>query len=111
MGPRPHGLAYAAFRQGRTGRCREDLNPMWLDALGWTATAFFASSYFFKKATALRGIQAAAALLWILYGLKINSGAVVFSNMVVGLGGIFPWLRLGGIAKTNGESGLSSKAH
>jgi hypothetical protein len=45
---------------------------MWLEALGWTATAIFASSYFFKKAAALRGIQAAAAVLWLTYGIEIS---------------------------------------
>jgi len=84
---------------------------MWLDALGWTATAFFASSYFFKKAAALRGIQAAAALLWILYGLKIHSAPVVVSNMMVGLAAIYTSLRLARSTKTNAESGMSSQAH
>jgi hypothetical protein len=41
---------------------------MWLEALGWIATAFFASSYFFKRPAVLRKIQACAALLWIVYG-------------------------------------------
>ena len=36
---------------------------MWLNSIGWTATAVFSSSYFFKEAATLRRIQAAAASL------------------------------------------------
>ena len=66
---------------------------IWLNALGWMATAFFASSYFFKKAGALRGIQAAAAVLWIVYGLAIHSAPVVVSNLMVGIAAIYTSLR------------------
>ncbi len=34
---------------------------MWLNVIGWTATAVFSSSYFFKEAATLRRIQAVAA--------------------------------------------------
>lgn len=67
---------------------------MWLDALGWTATASFASSYFFKKAGALRGIQAAAAVLWMIYGIEIHSAPVFVSNLLVGLAAVYTSLRL-----------------
>ncbi|HSK46295.1 MAG TPA: hypothetical protein VLA83_20670 [Candidatus Binatia bacterium] len=67
---------------------------MWLNILGWPATAFFASSYFFKKAGALRGIQAAAALLWNAYGLAIHSAPVVVSNLMVGMAAVYTSLRL-----------------
>jgi hypothetical protein len=66
---------------------------MWLDTLGWTATAFFASSYFFRKAVALRKIQAAAAVLWIIYGFEIHSAPVVVSNLMVGIAAIYTTLR------------------
>jgi hypothetical protein len=66
---------------------------MWLDMLGWTATAFFASSYFFRKAAALRKIQAAAAVLWIIYGFEIHSAPVVVSNLMVGIAAIYTTLR------------------
>src|SRR5260370_41254610 len=49
---------------------------MWLDALGWTATASFASSYFFREAGALSGIQAAVAVLWMIYGIEIHSAPI-----------------------------------
>lgn len=67
---------------------------MWLDALGWTATAFFASSYFFKKAAALRKIQAVAAILWIIYGIEIHSAPVVVSNLMVCVAAVYTSLRL-----------------
>jgi hypothetical protein len=66
---------------------------MWLSILGWTATAFFASSYFFKKAGALRAVQAAAALLWIAYGLAIHSAPVVVANFMVGIAAVYTSLR------------------
>ncbi len=67
---------------------------MVLNVLGWTATAFFASSYFFKKAGVLRGIQAAAAVLWIVYGIEIHSAPVVVSNLMVGVAAVYTSLRL-----------------
>jgi hypothetical protein len=67
---------------------------MWLNVLGWMATAFFASSYFFKKAAALRKIQAAAAVLWIIYGFQIHSAPVVVSNLLVGIAAVYTSLRL-----------------
>jgi Bacterial inner membrane protein len=74
---------------------------MWLDALGWTATAIFASSYFFKKAAALRGIQAAAAVLWLSYGIEIHSAPVVVSNMIVAIAAVYNSLRLARDKKEN----------
>jgi hypothetical protein len=80
---------------------------MWLSILGWTATAFFASSYFFKKAGVLRGIQAAAALLWIAYGLAIHSAPVVVSNLMVGIAAVYTSLRLARSKKPAPEDGLA----
>lgn len=66
---------------------------MWLETLGWTATALFACSYFFTRAAVLRAIQAAAAVLWILYGLQIHSAPVVVSNIMVGVAAVYTSLR------------------
>jgi len=41
---------------------RRDLR-VWLNVIGWTATAVFSSSYFSKEAVTLRRIHAAAASL------------------------------------------------
>lgn len=54
-----------------------------LEWIGWIATAIFASSYLFKEPKALRGIQAAAALLWVAYGLIIHAAPVIVANVVV----------------------------
>ena len=67
---------------------------MWLNVIGWTATAVFSSSYFFKEAATLRRIQAAAASLWVLYGVAIHSAPVVVANLIVGIAAISTSLRL-----------------
>jgi len=54
-----------------------------LNSIGWVATAVFASSYFFRRATTLRKIQAGAALLWVAYGLLIGAMPVVVANVIV----------------------------
>ena len=53
------------------------------DWIGWVATAVFASSYLFKEPTALRRVQAFAALLWVAYGAIIHAPPVVVANLVV----------------------------
>ena len=67
---------------------------MWLNVIGWTATAVFSTSYFFKEAATLRRIQAMAATLWILYGILIHSAPVVVANLIVGVAAIYTSLRL-----------------
>lgn len=54
-----------------------------LDSIGWIATALFASSYFWKNQGTLRRVQAAAALLWVVYGLLIQAMPVVAANLIV----------------------------
>ncbi len=54
-----------------------------LDYIGWIATAMFGLSYVCKHPTALRLVQATAALLWITYGFLIHANPVVVSNMIV----------------------------
>ena len=56
---------------------------MSLDWIGWVATAMFASSYLFKHPSALRKVQAGAALLWVAYGAMIHAMPVVVANVVV----------------------------
>jgi hypothetical protein len=67
---------------------------VWLNVIGWTATAVFSSSYFFKEAATPRRIQAAAASLWVLYGVAIHSAPVVVANLIVGIAAIYTSLRL-----------------
>jgi len=66
---------------------------VWLNVIDWTATAVFSSSYFFKEAATLRRIQAAAASLWVLYGVAIHSAPVVVANLIVGIAAIYTSLR------------------
>lgn len=54
-----------------------------LEALGWLATAVFSVSYLFRSGTALRRVQAAAAVLWIAYGVAIASKPVIAANAIV----------------------------
>ena len=56
---------------------------MKLEWIGWLATALFAGSYFFKQPAMLRKVQAAAALLWVIYGWIIHALPVVVANCVV----------------------------
>jgi len=67
---------------------------VWLNVIGWTATAVFSSSYFFKEAATLRRIQAAAASAWVLYGVAIHSAPVVVANLIVVVAAIYTSLRL-----------------
>jgi hypothetical protein len=54
-----------------------------VDFLGWTATAVFVSSYFYRGATALRRTQMAGSVLWMLYGLVMHAAPVVVANLLV----------------------------
>jgi hypothetical protein len=53
------------------------------DLVGWMATAVFTSSYFSKEPATLRRIQAAAAFLWLMYGVLIHSVPVIVANVIV----------------------------
>ncbi len=66
---------------------------MWVNALGWTATAVFATSYFSRSPNGLRRIQAGAAALWVIYGLAIRSAPVVVANLIVAVAAIYASLR------------------
>ena len=77
---------------------------MWLNVIGWMATVVFSTSYFFKEAATLRKIQAAAATLWVFYGVAIHSAPVVAANLIVGIAALYTSLRLvfkGGGTGTN----------
>jgi hypothetical protein len=60
-----------------------------LNLLGWTATAVFSASYFFRQPAALRRIQAAAACLWIAYGILIGAFPVVAANVIVAAAALY----------------------
>ncbi|MGC9950328.1 MAG: hypothetical protein ABSF64_28520 [Bryobacteraceae bacterium] len=60
-----------------------------LNLLGWSATAVFSASYFFRQPAALRRIQAVAACLWIAYGLLIGAFPVVAANVIVAAAALY----------------------
>jgi hypothetical protein len=53
------------------------------DALGWLATAVFLASYSRKNQQALRLTQAAAALLWVVYGILLHALPIIVANLLV----------------------------
>jgi hypothetical protein len=53
------------------------------DVFGWAATAVFTCSYLFRSAVALRWVQAAAAVLWIAYGVIQHAPPVIAANVIV----------------------------
>jgi len=59
------------------------MSPVAIQLLGWTATAVFVGSYFFRKPALLRGVQMGGALLWITYGVLIDAVPVIVANVLV----------------------------
>ena len=59
------------------------MKELLLQSIGWVATVVFACSYFFRKPSSLRVVQAIAALLWIGYGVMIQAAPVIVANVVV----------------------------
>ncbi|GIU73743.1 MAG: hypothetical protein KatS3mg004_0830 [Bryobacteraceae bacterium] len=53
------------------------------DWIGWAATAVFAASYLARDPRRLRLVQAAAAVMWILYGVLMKAAPVVAANVAV----------------------------
>jgi len=64
-----------------------------METIGWIATAVFSSSYFFKRPGALRLLQAATAVLWIVYGAAIHAVPVVAANALVAAAALFSLAR------------------
>jgi hypothetical protein len=54
-----------------------------VDALGWLATAVFLASYSRKSQQALRLTQAAAAVLWVVYGILLQALPIIVANLLV----------------------------
>jgi hypothetical protein len=59
------------------------VSPLLIEGVGWAATAVFVCSYFFERASLLRGAQMMGALLWLGYGLLIRSSPVIVANILV----------------------------
>ena len=54
-----------------------------IDVIGWIATALFLASYSCKDPRKLRLTQAAAALLWVAYGVVLHAIPIVVANLLV----------------------------
>jgi hypothetical protein len=63
-----------------------------LTSIGWVATAVFAGSYLCRDQATLRRVQAAAAVLWVVYGALIGASPVVVANLIVA--GVALWSSL-----------------
>src|SRR5262245_38699994 len=70
-----------AGRGDRRGRVEEE--AALVEYLGWTATAVFVASYFCPRPSALKQVQMAGALMWVVYGLLIGASPVVVANLLV----------------------------
>jgi hypothetical protein len=53
------------------------------DLVGWAATALFAASYLCREPRTLRLTQAAAALVWLAYGVALRAMPVIVANVIV----------------------------
>ena len=59
------------------------MSHLWIESLGWAATAVFVGSYFFARPSLLRGVQMLGALLWVIYGILIGASPVIVANVLV----------------------------
>jgi hypothetical protein len=56
---------------------------MTVESIGWLATAVFVSSYLCSSARALRAMQMAGAIVWMVYGLLVQAPPVFVANLLV----------------------------
>ena len=54
-----------------------------ISLIGWLATALVTASYFFRNHKTLRLMQALGAVVWLTYGILINSKPVMAANIIV----------------------------
>lgn len=66
---------------------------MYIEAIGLTATIFVLISFLFKKSEAIRGVNIIGALLFVIYGILINSLSTWLLNGALILIHIFYLLR------------------
>ena len=64
------------------------------DWIGWIATSFFTISYFVKSQVTLLWCQAIAALIWLYYGILIESRPVIVANVIVVTSAVISVIRL-----------------
>ena len=56
---------------------------IWVESLGWAATAVFVGSYFCSRSEALKRLQMVGALMWAAYGFLIGASPVIAANLLV----------------------------
>ena len=59
------------------------MSPHVAHVLGWSATAVFVGSYFFRRSALMRGVQMLGSALWIAYGALIGAEPVIVANLLV----------------------------
>jgi Bacterial inner membrane protein len=59
------------------------------DGIGWIATALFLASYSCKDQRKLRMAQAAAALVWVVYGLILHAVPIIVANLLVAVAAVY----------------------
>jgi hypothetical protein len=89
---------------------------MTTSSTGWIATALFAGSYFFRQAATLKRMQAAAACLWIIYGLTRGAAPIVVTYLIVAVAALLssyrgksPWTEQWSarLTRQSGRNGLA----
>jgi hypothetical protein len=76
------------------------------DWIGWVATALFLASYACKSQTRLRLTQAAAALVWMAYGVVLQAVPMIVANLLVAAVAVYTTLSLTARART-GSHGVN----
>ncbi len=66
---------------------------MTIALFGWIATAVQTTSYFVPKTSTLKKIQAVAACLWIVYGVRMGATPIIAANLIVGGAALLTSLR------------------
>jgi hypothetical protein len=93
-------MAQNAYRltNNHGGECRkaerQEVFRVWLSAISWTATAVFWKFILLQRGGNAGRIQAAAAALWVIYGVAIHSAPVLVANLIVGIAAVYTSLRL-----------------
>ncbi len=59
------------------------IDALFVESIGWLATAVVVASFFFANPTTLRKVQILGASLWLAYGVTIGSLPVVVANILV----------------------------
>ncbi len=59
------------------------IDTLFIESIGWLATAVVVASFFFANPTTLRKVQILGASLWLVYGMTIGSLPVIVANILV----------------------------